>query len=450
MLLTCKNQQTYNSNRQIAIDKYILLCIFMSGNGLVRSVIARNKAQSVPDREINYWKFFGFIHERITEGGRPVSEIFAKKIDFLMNLTNTRNTELGRALNFDASYISRIRSGKRGLPPKQPFLLPAAEYLARRIREGYQREALGKAIGLAGAFPEGEKEAAALLVAWLSEESVESGQSGEKESRTVPGSSVIPESEAEAILSYGNAGKREVVTAFLSELADAGEPVQLLLHSDEDMSWLYEEKSFAAAWAGYLEKIIRNGSRIRIIHSISRDMNEMWEAVQKWMPLYMTTAIEPYYYPRLRDGVYRRTLFVATGHAAVVATSVTGQEAGLNALLHDRDAVTALEQEYAAYLTLCRPLMEISRYGELSGVKVWYEDFRNAAGEKRAFFKDGIAVLIRAGESAMIIKLQEPFAVFRFHDSRMVAAMEEYLSRVDPGSVMEEVLREIDRRLLRD
>ena len=30
------------------------------------------------------WQFFGFIHERITEGGRPVSEIFAKKIDFLI------------------------------------------------------------------------------------------------------------------------------------------------------------------------------------------------------------------------------------------------------------------------------------------------------------------------------------------------------------------------------
>ena len=50
------------------------------------------------------------------------------KIDFLMRVTGTSNAQLARALSFDASYISRIRSGKRGLPPELPFIEPAAAF----------------------------------------------------------------------------------------------------------------------------------------------------------------------------------------------------------------------------------------------------------------------------------------------------------------------------------
>ena len=40
--------------------------------------------------------------------------MLAGKLDFLMKLTDTSNSALGRDLGFDPSYISRIRSGKRG------------------------------------------------------------------------------------------------------------------------------------------------------------------------------------------------------------------------------------------------------------------------------------------------------------------------------------------------
>ena len=49
------------------------------------------------------------------------STIF-EKIDFLMKITGTQNAALGKALSYDASYISRIRNGKRGLPLQQPFI----------------------------------------------------------------------------------------------------------------------------------------------------------------------------------------------------------------------------------------------------------------------------------------------------------------------------------------
>lgn len=137
-------------------------------------------------------------------------------------------------------------------------------------------------------------------------------------------------------------------------------PQTLLLFSDEDMAWLYEDAAFSARWAELSTKVIQKGNRVKIIHTVSRNMNEMLEAVTTWIPIYMTGMIEPYCYPRLRDGVFQRTLFIAPNTAAVISSSVQQDTDGmLNLFLTDRAALDALTAEYEHYFALCRPLMRI-------------------------------------------------------------------------------------------
>ena len=58
----------------------------------------------------------------------------AKKLDFLMRLTGTQNNTLGKALSFDASYISRLRLGKRNLPQNRDLIQPLASFFAKNIK----------------------------------------------------------------------------------------------------------------------------------------------------------------------------------------------------------------------------------------------------------------------------------------------------------------------------
>lgn len=110
------------------------------------------------------------------------------------------------------------------------------------------------------------------------------------------------------------------------------------------------------------------GNRVRIIHTVSRDLNEFLEAITKWIPIYMTGMIEPYYYPRLRDGVFQRTMFIAPDTAAVISSSVQQDTEGmLHIFLTDRAAVGALVTEYERYFMLCRPLMRILQDRRRSG-----------------------------------------------------------------------------------
>ncbi len=368
----------------------------------------------------------------------------AEKFDFLMRLTNTQNTVLARSLNFDASYISRIRSGKRGLPPSEPFIEPAAAYFARNIREEYQKAAVANELRLRRAWPSEEKEAAALLAAWLSSEPsenpVERVIAAMREGVPRMGTSeeiysAASGSKVETALYYGNEGKRDGVIAFLSALCESGRPHTLLLTSDEDMAWLSEDEAFARAWASLLGRLIQNGSKVKIIHSVGRDVNEMWEAVRNWLPLYLSGSIQPFYYPRLRDGVFHRSLFVAEGHSALCSVSVQGQAGEpMNLLVWDKTAVRTLKQEFDAYLALCRPLMELVCPESAEELARLLRAFMDTPGEPLAAFLDHATVCVKNG--AIVSKAEPPRMAFVISEPRMVAAVEEYLRSLPDGAAL--------------
>lgn len=289
--------------------------------------------------------------------------MISEKINFLMDITQTNNSTLARALNFDPSYISRIRSGKRGVPKNQPFLEPLAFFIAKNIVTEFQKRSIERIIIPGRVWPDDKKEAEKLLYNWLTVNmKVPSVKTVSVTRELSKPNSILSEESRRADTSfyYGRQGKRDAVETFLTEAIMTGESQTLLLYSDEDFSWLFEDLSFARRWLGLLVKLIENGGRIIIIHDISRNMGEMLEGIKKWMPVYATGAVVPYYYPRIRDGVYHRTLFIAKGLSAISSFSVAGHDEGkLNLFLRDQFAVKSLEEEFSDYLTLCKPLMRI-------------------------------------------------------------------------------------------
>ncbi len=183
-----------------------------------------------------------------------------------MNLTNTKNSELGRAVSFDASYIGRIRSGKRGIPKHQPIIEPAAAYFARNLKEGYQKKAAQDLLCGGRPLPEDKGALTKLIVSFLLSDTLSESDSVGRfikdlsnlqpapvlppmaENGNALRSDLLQKSGAECF--YGNAGKRKAVELFLTELLSLKTPVTFLLHSDEDMSWLYRRSCLwpPAAW----------------------------------------------------------------------------------------------------------------------------------------------------------------------------------------------------------
>ena len=137
-------------------------------------------------------------------------------------------------------------------------------------------------------------------------------------------------------------------------------PQTLLLFSDEATDWMAADHEFAAKWAFLMFQTLAKGNKIKIIHTVSRELDEMLNAISQWMPLYMSGTIEPYFYPKKRDGVFKRTLFIAPETAAVISSSVGGMyRLAANILFRNEKAVASFAEEFKQYLDLCRPLMRI-------------------------------------------------------------------------------------------
>ncbi len=73
---------------------------------------------------------------------------FYEKLIFIMNLTQTSNQELARAIHADPATISRLRTGKRGIPRNPEPLRSMALFFAGRCVTEYQRRALSEMAGV--------------------------------------------------------------------------------------------------------------------------------------------------------------------------------------------------------------------------------------------------------------------------------------------------------------
>ncbi len=314
------------------------------------------------------------------EGG---SAVFSDKLNYLMDITKAQNNVLSAAINMDASHVSRLRHGSRVPPKNQNYILPMSRFFARNIKDDFQKKVLCGALHIAE-LPADEEAAAKLICAWLTEKTDSAANAAEafvagfasarpaRQSPPAAGDGELLQT-LDGCCYYGNKGKRDAVIRFLTAVSETEKPRTLLLFSDEEMSWMTEDDAFVRRWTQLLTAVLRRGNRVKIIHTTNRSADEMMEAVTKWVPVYMTGMIEPYYYPKLRDGVFQQTLFIAPETAAVVSGSVGHDSSGmLNLYLQQPEAVAALVTEYERYLTLCRPLMKI--YGAIHSER-YFEDF---------------------------------------------------------------------------
>ncbi|MCR4805022.1 MAG: hypothetical protein K5981_05145 [Clostridia bacterium] len=382
-----------------------------------------------------------------------MATIFSEKLDRLMTLTGTTNSMLARALNFDTSHISRIRRGERGVPRKQPFIEPAGTYFARKIREPYLISAAEELLQCGSGQWPGETDAAAkMLTGWLSDDAANLPRESAKGDRSI----ALPE-ETDSFF-FGNAGKRKAVLLFLDRALAEGASARLTLHSDENMSWLTEDRAFLDTWMQKMAQILRAGGRVRIAHSLSRDITEMLQAIRGWMPLYMCGHIEPFYCPRIRDGIYKRTCFILQGKMAITSLSIGEETEGMgNVLITGRTMVRALEKEQGNFFALCRPVMRIYRTGEAEAFDEEFQRFLRDRGTlhtagcpqtiaslgeslKSALSADeppqpaprqepSIAIAAKEEAGAFVFPLPNPGLVFFISEQQLLQSILEYLRR---------------------
>lgn len=291
-----------------------------------------------------------------------------------MKMANTTNSKLADALGIDPSLVSRWRTGAREPSEDSRYIQLIGMYFASQARQDFQRVAL---LELTGHRMEdknvSESVIATYLTRWLSNEakisteaiqvlldSIGSSGSATHQAVEVP----IPveptglPTDTQTFL--GNEGLRSATMKLLLKAIQSPlKNPKLLLYSDESMQWIIENPEFAKQWFYLMTKGIRRGMTIEVIHTLSRDSNELAMAVQRWLPFYMTGAIVSYYYPEKRDDMFNHTSFVLEGEATVFSTSVRGQNQDSVQYIYSTDqmVIDGASHAFETQLGLCKPLV---------------------------------------------------------------------------------------------
>ncbi len=398
--------------------------------------------------------------------------MFSNKLTFLMNLTNTRNNVLARALNVDASYISLLKNGKRVISEKSSYYESISQYFAKFINDDYKLKALAAAIDIID-LPNSQEEISKIIYEWLTKKedyskelsimlSAFSSPSPKPSVIELPNTNV----DNDKLYYYGQKGKQDAVVRFLTEVYNTEKPQTLLLFSDEDMSWIYKNSDYAAKWAKLLIAVLLKGNKIKIIHSITRNMEELLQAVIKWVPVYASGLIEPYYYPDKKDGIFQHTFFIAPDTKSAIVSSAVMQNVDgmLNIFINDAKAIKSLMKEFNNYLSLCKPLMQISNAFDFAKTEIILDEFfdtsenivivkpdnikiQNKTLEKfnnlvcrknitlfeniKFNLPNNIVLCYRENYGVLLIKLENPEVIFCIEEKNMIKAFGMYLKNKD-------------------
>lgn len=369
-----------------------------ANSGISETIISRyRKGERVPAADSEYLKKLSAgIAKTAQEKGKPEikeedvyqtllehlpkenTEIFYyEKFDLLLKELEINVSKMASALHYDASYISKIRTGKRAPSDPAAFAENVCGYV---VRNCIGAEELKKAAALTGGTAEqleNQETYFQTLQNWLcladfvKTDYISSFLQKMDEFnlddyiRAIHFDSFkIPKVPFQLPVSrhyYGLKEMREGELDFLKHtvLSKSMEPLHLC--SDMPVEDMAQDEEFARKYMFGLAMVLKKGLHIHIIHEVERPMKDMMLGLENWIPLYMTGQISPYYLKGIQNKVYSH-LHYSSGQAAMTGDCISGHHENAHYYLTShKEEVERCRKNTEYLLKKASPLMDIYR-----------------------------------------------------------------------------------------
>ena len=306
-------------------------------------------------------------------------EKFRQNLNELLDAFAIGGNDLARYLNYDASYLSRIRSGKRMPRDAAAFAENVGFFIARRCRSEAERGLLRSLIGSDLSNEARNEEYARAVAQYLcaSDTSLSGGGIGtflqkvddfdlEEYIRVIHFDEMkTPSAPLQLPASRFYTGLKELMEAQLdflkmTVLSRSDSPVTM--YSDMPMSEMSQDPAFPKKWMFGIAMMLKKGLRLNMIHNVDRPFHELMLGLESYIPMYMTGQISPYYLSGTQNSAFRHMLWVS-GSAALQGDCITGHINDGRMYLTNRKADVNQYQKMAGQLLKrSSPLMDI--YGQ--------------------------------------------------------------------------------------
>jgi hypothetical protein len=307
--------------------------------------------------------------------------------------------ELSRAVNYDISFLYRIRSGKRRPHDLDEFIRRICSYTVLNRKSEGDLELLGELTGVSPSLLTSEKQRHQALVDYLTHNGSLSQNTVDDFLRKVDSFDLrdysagfpldtskldsVPLPAAPRQMYYGTEQMRLGNLAFFRHAVQSYSQEDLFMCTDMPMLDMAADERFAPQFVLSVAAVLEKGLHLNIIHELNRPLREMLLALESWIPLYMTGRISPYYLPKKGSELYHHLLFTC-GTAALSGECIAGKhDHGRYELTTDPQELSYFKTRSKDLLKKAKPLMDIYGVDQWDAFYRFARDSQQLPGDRR-------------------------------------------------------------------
>ncbi|MBQ6312690.1 MAG: hypothetical protein IJJ07_00455 [Lachnospiraceae bacterium] len=366
--------------------------------------------------------------------------------DFLDNLRSVisaldiSNVSIAKALNYDASYVSRLLSGARRPSHLPDFIEKITSWLAQHCDQPYHIRTLAALLKIEERQLLALEDRKAQLIHFLTT------NTGDNAAPAQTFVDMINSFDFDAFVKEIGYDTLKVPKApFMrrfSKVYSGLEPMKqadldwlkatvlsradddVIIFSDMPISEMGTDEEFVKKYSLGLAMMLKRGLTVHMIHDVHRPLEEMVLGLKSYIPMYMTGQIRPYYFPSPTAGTFHHLLKVS-GSAALEGTVIDSHQLEDRYYLTSKEADLPFYRAKAAHLLGCaRPLMHIFLEKDSPALQAYLRHPSKQKGELLTMDYGHSHITLRKGNYVLVSKEKSPVIHFCIELPQMVRAFE--------------------------
>ena len=302
-------------------------------------------------------------------------EQLSKNFNELIATLNINMSELSRFSFYDASLLSKIRTGNKTPSKPKTFIENVCSFVVNRYKSENDKKSVAILIGCNSKDLKDNSNYYNRLFKWLSTNLVPTNNYIDDflnnldkfdlneyikaihfDEMKVP---TIPFYKAISKTYYGieEMKKGELDFFKATVLSKNNEPV--FMCSDMPMEDMAQDVEFGKKWMYAIAIMLKKGLHLNIIHNVDRPFNEMMLGLESWLPIYMTGQVSPYFLKGLKNNIYCHFNYVS-GVAALYGECINGyHDKGKYSLTTNKTDISYYKTKAQCLLSKSTSLMDI-------------------------------------------------------------------------------------------
>ena len=336
-----------------------------------------------------------FLASYRTDGDDFDYDGFRLNLAELLSQLHISMKSVAKGIDCDISYISRIIAGNRKPSKPEIFIGRIADYVTDGKMTSQEKQILAELLDIRPGETEDKEKLRDKLYTWL--------YSGDN-SPGIYAQSLIKKMDAFDLASYKTEDNEDheaqldpetyengIVSYDMDRLVEMGHLLvrDAVQNCPDEPIYIYwdisdTENAMKEEVVNSLKYALENGMLIRFIHADDGPTNELVTWLERWMPLYMSGQIEPYYIDGETANISRSSIMVS-GNMVMTVDTVAGHfENGRIYLTSEKDEVAFYNNKIQNILQCARPVISIVRYDNREDRKSFMKSRSEEAGERLA------------------------------------------------------------------